>query len=696
MGGVIMKVSFSREEHGWSMLEVLMAMGVGAILLLATQSQLIQLAVSQRRLDLKSEVISLKGYIQSMLAQPGTCRQLLRLATSPLEFAQPYPAGQALSGVSWAETTLNTGQVYRGLRLEESTLTIPQQTSTTHLQVQLKLRFIEIESPAYNSQRTHVIENPLLLVLGANPANNGNTQLVQSCVHSTGASEHRETCAGMGGRWLEATEPGTHMPRPRCSFGASLELLETELPNGIPDDGSRLATGERVDECYYRPYAINTQTGQVNRSAFQPTVRTYACNSIVGNRRAYRCSYSMNMRRWTIQLWDQGQPNGQPLHICTAGVRVSQRDQSIVTLNWDEPISVAYPQPNPTPQNSQNDITAFREIDRLKSVTRCKYLEDQERHYVCAQASNEASALEGKGGSCIFVRNAKLFFGTDSGSTTRRSWVDTYNGLNSDHPINVNSYTGWIYVMTERQRTPFTRIESGIRKWKMHEGSGIPCFQVEVDTNLGTESGLAHSGPHPESASVASDVRSLDGGFPSLSFPNLAQLGYLNIQPAQLTQLYQEPARIKQCLHVGTMHDSTRGQSAGVVEPYNPNSSVMQVLDCDNSALDPYLGSGDPHRDLPESVTAGSCLFVRNVRLSNSYTPNTQTYTGWVRFIAPIPSALTSAIGTAQPYVTDYYVPSLTPPMRGYLQGQWSPTLSALPCNGGIRYDASPSSPSSP
>jgi hypothetical protein len=673
------------------MIEVLVAMGVGATILLALQSSLIHLSQSQQKISLKSEALILKGFIQSALMQTDSCNRLLGLDASPREIDLPFPRTENLSSLRWASTVLQVGGVYRGLRLASADLEFPAQNSSTLLQANLRIRFYESSFSENRPNQSHEIESPISLVAASDPQSNRVT--VTACVQTSSISNFQETCVGMGGRWLEATDPGTYMPRPRCALGSQLDLLKTELPNGIPANGTRSSSGERVDECYYQPFRVNSD-GSVNRNVLEPVVRTWACVSVVGNRRGNRCSYNSQLRSWTVQLWDRGAPSGTYRHVCSAGVRVSQRDESFRNLAYYERIGVAWNQENIDPTSADQ---VFKELDRYKAVKRCKFRPDVDSYLVCGQTTDERAALEGRYGACMYVRDAKLYLGdsnTDAaGVLARAGYITTYNQLNPEVPISTangyTGYTGWIWVMSGQHRTTVATTSGTTRKWQAKEARGMPCFEVEVETGLAPDTGLTHSGTHPASASVASEVSAIDGNVSNPPVPLIPDFGYPQDLPHQL--LYNEPHRIKQCVHVATpaSNQMVLGKSGVAVPPYNPQTSVMQTLSCDNSTLTPYQAGGDRLRDFPESVAAGSCLFVRNVQLANNYTAPAQRYTGWVRFNAPIASNLLvpQNATTIPRSIYDVNIAGMSPETRGYLGTSGDVTINALPCNGGIRYD---------
>lgn len=529
---------------------------------------------------------------------------------------------------------------------------------------------IEKKNPANSAGPaifTRSVEMNLQLVDHPSGTNGSMKQIADCFTVLGGTSKGDQMCTELGGRWLQGNPPSSYMPKNRCTMSGELQLAVNEAPEGIPLAGGSNADGERIEECFYTNSA--------------GTVAVYACPGGSGNRRGYRCSFSMANKAWQQRFYPGGgpNPNNTIYKTCDKGVKVSLRSPTVQTISMRQELQEGF-------QTTFTDAH-LDEQDRLSAVTGCQTSYDLEYFSPCINVTNADGARSGIVGSCIYARGIKL-------SGTTQAQMNAYllsEGLTAGS-VDVNNYTGWIQVSIAR--SPYNPTVSGNVKPMLREARGKACFNVTLNTSV-------------EAANLTVDTTST----------------------AETTELHEQPTAIKQCLYTAPATE-TSGSGAAPAYGYGPvaNAPAMRstIFTCNNT---PMGGSGGSNHEIPwawtgqvlgtPNLVAGTCWYFKDVKVATYHVgapanamptsfntlqyPVTMTpssswvvksyWTGWVY--------LTAALADAKFRPQDgNYVASATPPTSGSLYtiidvamnplagGAASYPKTAItgyPCNMGIR-----------
>ncbi|MCM2324097.1 MAG: prepilin-type N-terminal cleavage/methylation domain-containing protein [Oligoflexia bacterium] len=593
-------------KKGFSLVELLVVVGLLGIVALGTASLLTHNMNAQRGISLKSEVQTTAGQVRLMMATSAGCKKVFSvgtpnapdfsisaLPTTTLPSAVEFDLGSITTDTLGATLSPGTA-VVPGLALDTIKLIVKPPVQADEYLASLKLTFKRTGAGIGAPILTETI--PLYFRVGPDPANPTTKKEILDCWEKPAMIEPKSVCTDLGGVWLEATQPGRQMPSPRCNMTQDIMLAANENPDYIPMDGT-LASGSgatayidgyRVSQCYYQ-----AQSSQV--------VSTFNCRTYTANQSGNRCAWNPTTHRWEVIYYGPSGPTSTVRRICHKGVQVSTLSEGSTLLEYYENL---------------DSIAAFslsagasfaKKSDYLATVSRCNNHPTKDSWKDCANAKDSAGAKQGRPGHCIYVRNIKLY------NANLSSLVNAYNvnnnngspscGSTSTAPsgggltcINPNDYTGWIYVSSDFPRRAYT---DGTGTARIREARGTPCFQVEV--NISGEV----TGPFPEA---------------TLNSPkDLTGTSYLDSTNAN----YKHPRAVVECVHEA-LSDPT--------EPASRPSSRATIFACEDdftysSIADLYVNSN--WDDLEDQFPKGSCWHFTNARIKG-YEQLGYTYTGWV------------------------------------------------------------------
>lgn len=438
-----------------SIVAVMVASAIAMTLIAALTTFLNNVQKGTRGVDLKLKSQDFGSIIRYSVAKPDNCKVALNLDAEPIKIETaklPVKSGTytyPLPTLVLTNKVFNVGVVEGPLKVTDLSLIFPPALPSGEFIATLNVSLAAVAGAQGfgASQFAHSIP------LQVSVEKDGTLTIVKSC-YLQNSIDGQATCDGLGGRWLE----GSYMPKNRCSMSAELNLASNEGPDGIPTNGETSVKGERADECYYQP------EGGIN-------VQTYSCPGITGTLGGARCHFDAKSKSWGIWSFDG---NNKPIWRyvdCTKGVRISSRAPSVATLAWNQELHEAY---------GETSYDYLKEIDRLHTVKRCKFAPDLDQWFDCSNSRTPDDALQGKVGSCVFVRGVDL-----SGFA---GYIMRHNDMCGSAPNckilnNGRDYTGWIRVASPR----FTSLQvpaAGRIEPLLKEATGYPCFLTEVDKNV--------------------------------------------------------------------------------------------------------------------------------------------------------------------------------------------------------------------
>jgi hypothetical protein len=615
-------------QSGISLVEVMVASGVGIVIMLAVSSMMNHQAKIARQIAAKSEATHVGSLLKLMMSSPEGCAKALRMNVEGVTYNLPrsdlpFPGASvnrdfthAINTIRIGETTVSVDQNYAGLTFIGAQLANFSHLSGMDFLTNFRASFqIDASSSSGMSSIPMTPMAPLRVRFAEIP--NDTTSLRMISCQISNVVEPQPTCVALGGRWLS----GSNMPFPRCNMGADLSLAINEAPDGIPTDGSANEFGERVETCF-RQRQNSTQ------------ISSYQCPALSTGRAGNRCAFVGS--QWGIWYYNaQGVRRTTPAGTCERGVKVSLQAPETAMLALGERIGLAGFDGITNP----SALSLVEELDLLPAAKRCKNSISSDQYLDCSTDPNRIT--QGLTGACIYVRGVK-------GIPTYTTHYNTYNnqlcGSNNPCPgsVSATKYTGWIRVT--QNRAVQANASSGLR---IQEARGVPCFEVAVQPG------------------VIDNVRPYSD--PQSSRPTEEQM--------------TDPSLVQQCIVRGP-------PSVYETQEQSPPTERENYFRCDNSGVstDPdnsYEGMvGGPSAQAVPSLTTGTCWYVIDTKVPLNYlqpTPGTNAstvrYTGWVYLRSSIPDNVFTVESTAS-----------SPNLNGIKpKPTFDPRINALPCTGGIR-----------
>ena len=656
---------------GFSLVEALLAISVLTIGMLAMGEHMVTMQVQMKRSDLKSQSMTQWEQLRLSLLSRESCErtfmtsqnvtegdgqlvnlptaeslhsssiqslQRLQLGTHELRRGQPWGELNVKTIELWFERPLSNGGYLASLSLELERRTVPSSASADSAP-----RTVASSLEGLSFKRSF----PLYLNVQELPSDGGTRHRVRSCWMMQ-ESDPRTSCTEMGGKWLYYPPPADSNSvrfRDRCIFDASIQLAESELPvntitGDVNVDEQRFRDGhltdedlaQKVTECYYQAQG-------------QHQVNTYRCVGYTNIVSGWRCSYDQSRRSWGVHYFlanaqrTQGdwQRTGGVVRryiACNKGVRLSRSAQTTQILQYHQPLQEAF-----APQATQNLSPAHLKLwtlDRINTVRRCKYNHLLDQWLECNNSSNAALALEGKAGSCIYIKGGNAMYGNHVAAFNLANGCPAnYINLRAVPPglppetpecISVQNYTGWIRVEAERQPVQSFTVGGGpnaVTTSVTREARGYPCLGgVEVDTQMG---GSIDTVPQRSPLSSAP--------FLEQNPPSLMQSDSNFIAPTSVSHCFSAPQAAWEL-------------SSNMLRPPLPNHSAtpsdrLTVFSCNNADLLPEHFLPRANQAPLAFASAGRCWWVNGFRLDHFATGRSQPlYTGWVYVRSPLSSNL--------------------------------------------------------
>ncbi len=468
-----------------SLIEVLVVVSLLSVVALGMSSVMYNTRRAQKGIDLKSEAQSIGSALRLMVLSPSSCRNTFGVTTTtgpsewtprwisaqlPQPGASAAPESRELDQIKLVDQDLVVGGNIGESLVVESLLLTPR-TAPVSGEYLGDLKVVLKKRPGVQSIGLGVFSEtvPLSFKVDADPTGAGKLSL--SDCHGSSELDPRSTCDAMGGRWLEATIAGRSMPKPRCNFGSDISLGNQEAPDPVNVLGDS-TDGQRVEECYYSVPGSSV-------------VRTYLCPARSPQRSGERCMFAYGAnntwaKQWQVRGFEASGSGGTwspTARInCTKGVKVTLKSPTTDVLDHHEPLWLSFGNPEPA-----GDLEKFLyEQDRISSVTRCRTSPDQELWVNCGNPNAVASAKDGQGGSCIFVRNIELSLSSGAQQAAFNDYNSQCTGSCQD--LDVDNYTGWIFVNSTRPRQSIVQnIQAGASLPTIREARGSPCYQVEIN-----------------------------------------------------------------------------------------------------------------------------------------------------------------------------------------------------------------------
>lgn len=476
-----------RSQRGFSIVTVLVAVGIMGILMSGMASMFSQMFQSKSVLDKKVDMQNTNTLLRIGVLNAAACAKTLNLAKNPIRIEKsclPLTKDGActipISKMVVAGSEFVAGGKDGNIGIDSMSFEIRSEPVQKYSYIG-KLNVV-VNAKAGNFPISSILGGPVMLKFEDDPLDIKKV-LLKECM-GTSAFDPKEVCESMSGDWLEATTDARYMPIPRCNIGTDILLGINEAPDGIPVDGTygtigTLSEGKRVTECLYQSNS-NQKTN------------VWKCPAPSANLAGYRCAFDMMNKVWQVRYFSATNTPGKVWNTCNKGVTVATLDDSFDLLSYKQRIPLDGDDAAVEQSSGEFPITSVhdfvQQVVKIGSIKRCRQDAMTDVWIDCNKA--DGVAVEAKAGSCIFVHNMKM---TSQSSSYKR--IVTCNKNIGKHPIaecpegTDFSYTGWMYAASARTDKPIAipLVKTYLRT-DIVEASGYPCFLTEYDRSIANQS----------------------------------------------------------------------------------------------------------------------------------------------------------------------------------------------------------------
>lgn len=433
-------------RSGIGMLEMVVASGMGIMLMVGFARMMKSTTSQARRADIKNDSSNFEVRLRNLLGEEASCKAVLVDGMTSKVF-DPNKVLDPNDPVSFTPTlkmpegsTVGKGGSVGSLKLGDLKLRVlgPMMPLTSG-KFEGSLDFSAVQERDLAGGQLKARNLPVIL-LTSEAANN--QREITGCYSR--ALQPKEICNTISGRWIDSIS--------RCFFGGELKLDAYEGLDASEFEVGGALAGASVDTCFYKTGARTNQ---------------YRCiNGLITSNRRYstpRCEYvplggdaDSAHSGWVVRDTVKNRFYFQ----CDAGVSVRIPEEDV--RFWDSR------QLNETTSIEGNDGSTpapkleqvLKMSDVLDNVVECyaqKHIGQDIRSLKCLQGDR---ALQGAGGSCVFVHNVPR---------SRRAGE-----------TGVKLYTGWVWVRPAFARRFIRGGTPGNYWFTVQEPLGVACEYVKV------------------------------------------------------------------------------------------------------------------------------------------------------------------------------------------------------------------------